>query len=126
MLKKSSTFFFISMIIFLSGIYFLVLFSGIFAPYFVFSKTCPLFSLIAALALFPTGWRHYKKLKFVYIIPSVSFVFLSGLMLLFSTGLVTLTIQQFVLRALPAIMIVLGLFMILLSFRKKNIDAENK
>ncbi|GMO29572.1 MAG: hypothetical protein Ta2F_04970 [Termitinemataceae bacterium] len=124
MLGKSSWLFFVSIMTFLSGIYFLVLFSGIFAPQFVFSTTWPVLSLIVAMSLLPTGWRHYKKLKFVYIIPSISFIGLSGLMLLFSTGLVKITIKQIILRGLPVFMILLGLLMILLSFKKTPTEKK--
>lgn len=119
--KKGQWLFFVTIILILYGTYFCVLFSGVFAPNFSLVRTWPILSAIAGMALFPAGLRHYKKPKFVYVIPALAFIVLSVIMFLFSSGIIILPIKRFMLRTMPLFMIFAGMLLILISiFSRKH------
>jgi hypothetical protein len=127
-LKKSSVFLFIAIFQLSIGVYLLLLFSRIFAPAFTFAASWPLISILAGVSLFPSGWRHYRAVKFFYAIPALAFVVLGGVLLLFSTRLVAISFKQFMLRWWPLIIIIAGVFLIVLSFfgGKGQHQADNE
>ncbi|MDR2842589.1 MAG: hypothetical protein LBV52_05255 [Spirochaetaceae bacterium] len=114
-LKKPAWYLFISLIIGFVGLYFLILFSNAFAPYFTFGRTWPVFSILVGIALIPVGWRRYGGFKLFYVVPAISFVVLGAFLFLLSSGILQIDVKKFILKALPVFMVISGLFMIFAS-----------
>ncbi|GMO43015.1 MAG: hypothetical protein Ta2B_23420 [Termitinemataceae bacterium] len=124
--KKGSHHLFMGTVVFLYGIYFCIVFSNAFFQTFTFPKTWPLLSLVAGIALITAGLRQFRKPKFVYLIPAISFVVLSVILLLFSTGLVALSLKKIILRWMPLLMIFAGVLMILISMYNNSRKNEKR
>jgi cytochrome b561 len=91
-----------------------------------FSQAWPLFSIFSGLALFPAAWCRYGIFRVRYVVPSVGFVILGFLLLIFSFRIVPFSFAQFILHWWP-LLVVLGGFLlglIALSTKKKGEDTN--
>jgi hypothetical protein len=84
-----------------------------------FSKSWPLLSVFAGLALFPAGWRRFGALHTAYVVPSIAFVILGLALLVFSFDLVSFSFRQFMLDWWPLLVVLAGLVLVLVSLGSK-------
>jgi hypothetical protein len=91
-----------------------------------FSKSWPLLSVFAGLALFPAGWRRFGALRIAYVVPSIAFVLLGLALLVFSFDLVAFSFRQFMLDWWPLLVVLAGLVLILVSFGAKAGTGDPK
>jgi hypothetical protein len=82
----------------------------------------PLLSVFAGLALFPAGWRHYRKFRYNYLIPSLAFVILGCILLVFSLKIVSFSFKTFIINWWPLLLALAGILLILLSVSSGNRD----
>jgi hypothetical protein len=85
-----------------------------------FSKVWPLISVFSGIALFPAGWHRWGEFRIPYVVPSVAFVLLGSVMLIFSLNLVSFSLAQFVKDWWPLLIALGGLILILVSLSTKN------
>jgi hypothetical protein len=90
------------------------------------SKSWPLLSVFAGLALFPSGWRRFGVLRMGYVVPSIAFVILGSALLVFSLDLVTFSFRQFMLNWWPLLVILGGLVLVLVSLGAKSNAGDPK
>jgi hypothetical protein len=92
-----------------------------------FSKAWPLISVFSGIALFPAGWHRWGAFRIPYVVPSIAFVLLGSVMLIFSLHLVSFSLAQFVKDWWPLLIVLGGLILILVSLGTKNItDLHGK
>jgi hypothetical protein len=92
-----------------------------------FSKVWPLISVFSGIALFPAGWHRWGSFRIPFVIPSIAFVLLGSIMLIFSLGLVSFSLAQFVKSWWPLLVALGGLILILVSLGTKTAaDLQNK
>jgi len=84
-----------------------------------FSQTWPLLSIFAGIALFPAGWHRYGVLKANYIVPSVTFVILGSMLMVFALNLVSFSMAQFAKNWWPLFVLLVGLVLVLVSLGTK-------
>ena len=84
------------------------------------SQSWPLLSIFAGIALFPAGWHRFGILKVHYIVPSVTFVILGSMLMVFALDLVSFSLAQFVKNWWPLIMVLAGFILVLLSISTKH------
>jgi hypothetical protein len=116
-LNKRSVYLFFATFFLLTGI-FLFLFSLKVLPV-SFSQAWPLFSVFSGLALFPAGWCRFGGIHPVYVVPSIVFVVLGSVLLIFSLDLVSFSFRQFMLNWWPLLVVLAGLILILVSLGTK-------
>jgi hypothetical protein len=80
-----------------------------------FSKAWPLISVFSGLALFPAGWHRYGTLRSRYVVPSIAFVLLGCVLLIFSFGIVPFSFSQFIIQWWPLLVVLTGLILVLIS-----------
>jgi hypothetical protein len=85
-----------------------------------FAKAWPLISVFSGLALFPAGWHKYGALRSRYGVPSIAFVILGSVLLIFSFNLVPFSFSQFMLRWWPLLVVLTGLMLVLISLGTKH------
>lgn len=91
-----------------------------------FSKSWPLLSIFAGLALFPAGWRRFGAFHASYVVPSIAFVLLGFALLIFSFDLVSFSFRQFMLDWWPLLVVLAGLVLVLVSFGSKFSAGDTK
>lgn len=82
---------------------------------FTFAQGWPLLSVFAGLALLPAGWRHYRKIRYRYLIPSLAFVGMGCVLLIFSFKVAPFSFRRFIISWWPLILVVAGIVLVLLS-----------
>jgi hypothetical protein len=87
----------------------------------------PLLSVFAGLALLPTGWRHYRAIRYRYLIPSLAFVGLGCVLLVFSFKVVSFSFKLFIINWWPLLIVLTGIILVLLSLssRSRNGDEDS-
>ncbi|GHV84451.1 hypothetical protein AGMMS50230_00590 [Spirochaetia bacterium] len=75
----------------------------------------PLISVFAGLALLPPGWRHYRAIRYRYLIPSLAFVLMGCLLLVFSFKVAPFSFKRFIINWWPLVVVVTGILLVLLS-----------
>ena len=90
----------------LSGFFLLIL--GAAAPAVTLRRVWPFFMLFAGLSIIPAGYMKSHRVKASYLIPSTCFILLGSFILLFSLGIVALTLKECILRLWPALLIAGG------------------
>jgi hypothetical protein len=75
----------------------------------------PLLSVFAGLALLPAGWRHYRAIRYRYLIPSAAFVALGCMLLVFSFKVVSFSFKRFIINWWPLLIVLTGIVLVLLS-----------
>jgi hypothetical protein len=89
------------------------------------SRLWPLLSVFAGLSLLPAGWRHYHAFRYSYIIPSVVFVVLGCVLLIFSLKIVAFSFKEFIINWWPLLLLLTGIILVLLSLGStQNRDAD--
>jgi hypothetical protein len=87
---------------------------------FPLAQSWPLLSIFAGLALFPAGWRYYRAVRYRYLIPSVAFVTLGCILLVFSFKMAPFSFRRFVIGWWPLLMVMAGIILVLLSLSSKG------
>jgi hypothetical protein len=93
---------------------------------FSFSEAWPLLSVFSGIALFPAGWRRYGAFRSRYVVPSVAFVALGSVLLIFSFDLVSFSFAQFMKNWWPLLVVLAGLTLVLISLSTNNNSREPK
>jgi hypothetical protein len=83
-------------------------------------------SVFAGLALFPAGWRRYGAIRSRYVVPSLAFVLLGCLLLIFSFDVVPFSFKQFMLKWWPFLGVLAGLVLVLIALGTQNNTEEPK
>jgi hypothetical protein len=123
-LNKRSLYLFLAAFFMLVG-FFLFLSSLTIIPV-SFSQCWPLLSVFAGLALFPAGWHRYGAIRSRYVVPSIAFVALGCLLLVFSFDVVPFSFTQFILHWWPLLVVLAGLILVLISLGTKNKPEDIK
>ena len=92
----------------------------------VFSRSWPLLSVFSGIALFPAGWHRYGIISIRYVVPSVAFIILGSILLIFSLDLVSFSLAQFVREWWPLLIVMWGLILILVSLGTKNAGEKRQ
>jgi hypothetical protein len=90
----------------LSGFFLLIV--GAAAPSVPLRRIWPFFMVFAGLSIIAAGYMKTHRVKASYLIPSACFVLLGTFFLLFSLGIVSLSLKEFILRLWPALLIAGG------------------
>jgi hypothetical protein len=117
-LNKRSLYLFFAALFFQVGL-FLFLFTLHIIP-IDFSQAWPLLSVFSGLALLPAGRRRYGVFKAKYVAPSIAFVILGSILMIFSLDLVSFSLAQFVRNWWPLLVVLAGLLLMLVSLSTKN------
>jgi len=86
----------------------------------------PLLSVFAGLALLPAGWRHYRAVSYRYLIPSVAFVILGCILLVFSFKVAPFSFRRFIINWWPLLLVISGIILVLLSLGSKGNGKTGK
>jgi hypothetical protein len=89
-----------------------------------FSRLWPLLSVFSGFALFPAGWHRYGRLRGNYIVPSLFFVALGSVLLVFSLDLVSFSFAQFILSWWPLLLVLAGFTLVLISLGTRNSSGD--
>jgi hypothetical protein len=122
-LNKSSLYLFFAAFFLQMGFYLLL--SALAIVPFSFSQSWPLLSVFSGLALFPAGWRRYGCLRSRYIVPSVFFVALGSVLMIFSLDLVPFSFARFMINWWPLLVVLTGLVLVLISLSTKSHSGNN-
>ena len=87
---------------------------------FTLAQSWPFLSIFVGLALLPPGWRHYRTIRYRYLIPSLTFVALGCVLLIFSFKVVSFSFKEFFIAWWPLLLVLAGLLLILLSVSTKT------
>jgi hypothetical protein len=104
--KRSSTWLFLGFLMILSGSFFLTLKAA--APQVGLMRLWPFLMIFVGLSIFPSGFYKSRRLKASYLIPSACFIFLGCFFLLFSLGVVSVSLRSFISRLWPFFFIAAG------------------
>jgi hypothetical protein len=85
-----------------------------------FSAAWPLLSVFSGIALVPAGWHRYGAFRSRYVVPSIAFVMLGSVMMIFSLDLVSFSFAQFVKNWWPLLVVLAGLTLVLISLGTNN------
>ena len=89
-------------------------------PRSIFFRAWPLASVFSGLALLPAGWRHYGAFRSKFVVPSIAFLILGSVLLIFSFRLVTFSFKQFILEWWPLFVVLLGIVLVLGSLGSRD------
>jgi hypothetical protein len=123
-LHKRSTYLFFAAFFMLVG-FFLFLSSLNIIP-IILGQWWPVLSVFAGLALVPAGWHHYGSVRPRYVVPSVAFVILGCVLLIFSLDVVTFSFKQFMLNWWPLLVALAGFMLLLISLSTKGKVEDTK
>ncbi|MDR2257950.1 MAG: DUF5668 domain-containing protein [Treponema sp.] len=123
-LNKRSLYLFFAAFFLLTGL-FLFLAALSIIP-FSFSEAWPLLSVFSGIALFPAGWHRYGAFRSRYVVPSIAFVALGSVLMVFSLDLVSFSFAQFVKNWWPLLVVLAGLTLVLISLGTNNNNRELK
>jgi hypothetical protein len=87
---------------------------------FTLAQGWPLLSVFAGLALLPAGWRHYRAVHYRYLIPSLAFIALGCVLLVFSFKVVPFSFKRFIINWWPLLLVVTGIILVLLSLGSRG------
>jgi hypothetical protein len=68
------------------------------------------------LSLIPAGWHRYGKATARFVVPSLAFVALGAVFLIFSFDLVPFSFKRFFLAWWPLLLVFAGIILTLVSF----------
>ncbi len=112
-IHKAARFIFGAAFLILSGIFLIILASGILNS--SIRQLWPIFVIFAGVSLFPAGWFRYRSIQARFIIPMLAFLILGSVFFLFSLGLVPTSFKAFFLEWWPLLLILAGLILTLVS-----------
>jgi hypothetical protein len=84
----------------------------------------PLLSVFAGLALLPAGWRHYRAIRYRYLIPSAAFAALGCVLLVFSFKVVSFSFKRFIINWWPLLIVLTGIILVLLSLSSRSRNGD--
>ena len=87
---------------------------------FTISEGWPLLSVFAGLALLPARWRHYRTVSYRYLIPSLAFILLGCILLVFSFKMAPFSFKRFIITWWPLLLVIAGIILVLLSLSSKG------
>ncbi|MDR2182356.1 MAG: hypothetical protein LBN92_06745 [Treponema sp.] len=122
--NKRSIYLFISSFFILMGL-FLFLSAMRIIP-ITLSQGWPLLSVFAGLALLPPGWRHYRRIRVRYLIPSLAFVALGCFLLAFSFKALPFSFRRFMVNWWPLLVALAGIILVLLSISSGPRDGDRR
>jgi hypothetical protein len=124
-LNKRSTYLFFAAFFLMAGFFLFLSAMGV-IPRDFFYQSWPLIVVFTGLALVPAGWRRYGAFRSRFIVPSIAFVVLGCLLLVFSFDIVTFSFKQFILNWWPLLLVLAGLLLILISIGAKNGSGDQE
>ncbi|MDR2552314.1 MAG: DUF5668 domain-containing protein [Treponema sp.] len=116
-LNKRTLYMFLAAFFILVGIFLFLSALGIIP--FSLVQGWPLLSVFAGLALLPAGWRHYRAFRYRYLVPSLAFVILGSVLLVFSFKIVSFSFKRFIINWWPLLIILTGIVLVLLSLSSR-------
>jgi len=123
-LNRRASYLFFASFLMMVGIYLFISALGLFP--LPFSQAWPLLSVFSGLALFPAGWRRYGSFRTVYMVPSISFIALGCILLVFSFKMVPFSFRYFIFSWWPLIFIFGGLTLVFISLStRKNRERKD-
>jgi hypothetical protein len=123
-LKKRSLYFFFAAFFLQIGLFLFLAALGMLP--IPFSKSWPLISVFSGLALFPAGWHRYGALRSRYVVPSIVFLILGSVLMIFSLDVVPFSFTQFIIRWWSLLVVLAGLTLILVSLGTNKENGEMK
>jgi len=90
------------------------------------SQTWPLLSIFTGLALFPAGWQRFGVFKASYIVPSIAFIILGSVLMIFALKIVSFSLSQFVRNWWPLLLVLAGLTLVLVSLGTKQLNQSRQ
>jgi hypothetical protein len=124
-LTKRSVYFFFAAFFLLIG--FFALFFALKLFPVTLAQAWPLLSVFAGLSLFTAGLQHFKALRYRFLIPSLAFIVLGCVLLIFSFKVVSFSFKRFMLNWWPLLVLLAGLILVLLSLGSpKDKGGETK
>jgi hypothetical protein len=123
-LNKRSLYLFLATFFLLVG--FFLFLSALKIMPFSFTKWWPILSVFAGLALIPSGWHRYGKIRPRYVVPSVAFIILGCVLLIFSLDVVSFSFKQFMLDRWPFLLVLAGLILVLISLGTKGKPEDTR
>jgi hypothetical protein len=88
------------------------------------AQAWPLLSVFAGLSLFTAGLQHFKALRYRFLIPSLAFIALGCVLLIFSFKVVSFSFKRFMANWWPLLILLAGLMLALLSLGSPKAKAE--
>ncbi|MCL2043794.1 MAG: DUF5668 domain-containing protein [Treponema sp.] len=122
-LNRRSLYMFFAMLFFQTGVFLFLYTMFNFIP-FALSQIWPLLSLFAGIALLTAGWHRYRKVKINYFVPSITFIILGVVLLIFSLNLVPFTLARFVRNWWPLLLVLAGMTLVLLSVGTRQVPKK--
>ena len=123
-LNRRSLYLFFAALFLQTGLFFF-LFTLNIIP-FRLSQVWPILSVFAGIALFPAGWHRYGVLLSSYVVPSIAFVVLGSILMIFSFNLVDFSLAQFVRNWWHLLLALAGLVLILVSFGARKMGDTKR
>jgi len=117
-LNRRFVYLFISALFLQAGLFFFLLTLRILP--IKLSQSWPLLSIFTGIALFPAGWQRYGAIKAVYIVPSIAFLILGTILMIFALDIVSFSLAQFVRNWWPLLLVSAGLTLVLVSLGTKQ------
>jgi len=90
------------------------------------SQAWPLLSIFTGLALFPAGWKRFGVFKANYIVPSIAFIILGAVLMIFALKIVSFSLSQFVRNWWPLLLVLAGLTLVLVSLGTKQLNQPRQ
>lgn len=90
-----------------------------------FSKVWPVISIFAGTALIPASRFRSNISLSRFMVPSIAFIVLGILLLIFSLDMVSFSFKQFILTAWPLLILFAGVLLLLLSLYPKHEEKDD-
>jgi len=85
-----------------------------------YSRLWPFLSIFTGIALVPVGLYRYGTVRFRSLVPTLAFIFLGAVMLIFSLKLVSFSLSQFIKDWWPLLIVLCGLILMFVSLGTKK------
>jgi hypothetical protein len=123
-LNKRSLYLFFATFFILVGFFLFLTALGIIP--IAFEEWWPLISVFAGLALIPSGWHFYGKIKIRHLVPAAAFIILGAVLLIFSLDVVSFSFKRFILDWWPLLVAVAGLMLVLISVGTRHGPGDSE
>ncbi|MDR1867258.1 MAG: hypothetical protein LBQ77_03200 [Treponema sp.] len=100
---------------FFSQVTLLLFFSALDIFLISIEKWWPVLAICSGIALMLTGWNQYGTLKYKYLVPSVIFIILGFLLLMFSLEIIPFSFSRFIQVWWPILIASAGLILFLVA-----------
>jgi hypothetical protein len=115
-----SLYLFLGLFLFLTGLLFLLINSGIIPYPYTIRRLWPLTGIFCAIALLCSGLYRRKRLGVSYLVPSALLILLSLLFLLFSMHIISISFRQFAITWWPLCLVIPGIALVVLFFIRSS------